>query len=149
MLDAVQAYLSTHRSVFAEFPAIDERLAELKKVHEKISAKEDFQLTAAVASTAEKSQTRINAEISGNSLAGILYDFGKKTGNTEFISKYDVNISYLMSIRDVNLVIFLNALISDTEANKEELADYEINTETIAGFIQKFNAYFNAVSSKE
>ena len=54
MLDAVQAYLSTHRSVFAEFPAIDERLAELKKVHEKISAKEDFQLTAAVASTAEK-----------------------------------------------------------------------------------------------
>jgi hypothetical protein len=149
MLDAVQAYLSTHRSVFAEFPAIDERLAELKKAHEKISAKEDFQLTAAVASTAEKSQTRINAEITGSSLAGILYDFGKKTGNTEFISKYDVNISYLMSIRDVNLVIFLNALISDTEANKEELTDYEINTETIAGFIQKFNAYFNAVSSKE
>ncbi|MBK6876397.1 MAG: hypothetical protein IPG99_08065 [Ignavibacteria bacterium] len=78
-----------------------------------------------------------------------MYDFGKKTGNNEFISKYDVNISYLISIRDDDLVIFLNALISDTEANKDELADYAINDQTIAGFIQKFNSYFKAVSSKE
>lgn len=149
MLDTVLTYLSANRSVFTDIPAIGDKLIELQSAHDTISAKEDFQINITVTSSYTKNEARRNAETAGTALAGILYNYGTKTGNGELISKYDVNKSQFGKMRDVSLIILLSAIKEEASRILAELTQYGLNDTLLEEHVRKFNAYFAAASSKE
>lgn len=149
MLDTVLTYLGSNRSVFTDIPAIGDKLIELQSAHDTISAKEDFQISIIVASSYTKAEARRIAETAGTALAGILYNYGIKTGNGELISKYDVNISQFSKMRDVSLIILLNSVKEEASRNIAKLAQYGLNDSLLEEHVQKFNSYFASASAKE
>jgi hypothetical protein len=149
MFEAVYTYLKQNESAFAETQELEECMNRLKTMSNEIIELDDTRRNVSKGATSLKRETREAAVSAGNALAGALYAFAKKSKNITLADKINVTYSTLDNMRDIEFVLFLNAVRELANENMQSLASFGITPEKFNAYIQKFNDYFNALNMRE
>ena len=149
MFEAVHSYLKENESAFAGTSELVDAMNTLRAKIDGIIEVEDLRSNVSKGRTSLKNETRNAAITSGNALAGAMYALGKKTKNVTLVDKANVTISALDSMRDIELVLFLNSTKELAMSYLQELSGFGITAEKFEEFKQKFNLYFEALSARE
>jgi hypothetical protein len=149
MYEAVHSYLKENEIAFSELEELVNGMNELKTKKDEIHAKEDQRMNSTKGKQDLKSETRKTAVTAGNSIAGALFAFAKKSKNVTLANKSNISITGLSSMRDLELVIFLNSLRELTRVNLQSLSPFGITEQKYAEYEQKINDYFEALTTSE
>jgi hypothetical protein len=149
MFEAVHSYLRENESAFAETTELVEAMNTLRAKINTIMELDDLKSNVSKGRTSLKNETRDAAITAGNALAGAIYALAKKTKNVMLADKTSITISRLESIRDIELVLFLNSVKDIATEHLQSLSGFGITGEKFEEYKQKFNLYFEALTSRE
>lgn len=149
MFEAVHSYLRENESAFAETTELVEAMNTLRAKINTIMELDDLKSNVSKGRTSLKNETRDTAITAGNALAGAIYAHAKKTKNVMLADKTSITISRLESIRDIELVLFLNSVKDLATEYLQALSGFGITGEKFEEYKQKFNLYFEALTSRE
>ena len=148
MLDGVHAFISEHGNVISENSGLRLLNEDLKRKTDEIRNLENLRINISKGKADAKNVNRRYITSVGLSLASKLFDYAKKSGNSELKSQSDKSRSELERYRDTEQIIVMLKIIENAETYLEALNEYGLTRESLDKFKSDLNFFRESLDSK-
>lgn len=149
MVEGVNAYLYEHENVYSDNAGLKEAKLKLQQKIDEINARENVRTNVLKGKREAKEHFRGKIITKALSIASMLFDYAADSGNKELKALSDYTRSGMGKIRDSELLVILNTIRTNTEANIEALSRYGITREKLDEFILEIEKYMLAIDRKK
>lgn len=148
MLDGVHAFINEHENIKAANSGLALVNTDLGNKIEEIRSLENTRMNIFKGRTISKNKSRAEIINLGFDFASKLFDYGKKSRNSELVSQSDFNRSEISQIRDTELINRLQNISENVESNQEALLTYGITPEKFGEYKEKVQSFISTLESK-
>ncbi|MBV6479125.1 MAG: hypothetical protein HGGPFJEG_01886 [Ignavibacteria bacterium] len=148
MLDGVHAFIAEHGNVIAENSGLRLLNDDLKRKTDEIRNLESIRINISKGKADAKNVSRKYITSVGLSLASKLFDYAKKSGNSELKSQSDKSRSELERYRDTEQIIVMLKIIENAETYFEVLKEYGLTRESLDKFKADLNLFRDSLENK-